>query len=170
MLTGKAEFFRWIIVCTALPMAILADYTDLWILYVFIFQRENSRERSLRLIARNLTTLCISISVTRRCFWWAGPVFWNSLSAALDPQLSLPWRSLYIWRLNCSADRQCAVGPFMTRSTNLLIIIIIIIIIIKIVSAIIAKKKWNVKPEDFTALCIWRYHQSVQVQMPLYFL
>ena len=46
-----------------------------------------------------------------------------------EPQLSLPRRSLDIWRLTCSADWQRARGLFRTRSTNLLIIIIIIIII-----------------------------------------
>ena len=40
-----------------------------------------------------------------------------------DPQLSRHWRSLDIWRRTCSADRQRVWGPFMTRSTNLLIII-----------------------------------------------
>jgi len=39
-------------------------------------------------------------------------------------QLSPHWRSLDIWRPICSADRQRIWGPFMTRSTNLLIIII----------------------------------------------
>jgi len=42
------------------------------------------------------------------------------------PQLSPHWRSLDTWRPTRSADRQRVWGPFMTRSTNLLIIIIII--------------------------------------------
>ena len=42
-----------------------------------------------------------------------------------EPQLSPPRRSLDIWRLTCSADRQRARGLFRTRSTSLLIIIII---------------------------------------------
>jgi len=58
-------------------------------------------------------------------FTVAGPVIWNSLPAALWYVTLHPWRSLHIWRLTCSADRQHVWGPFMTRSTNLLIIIMI---------------------------------------------
>ena len=53
-----------------------------------------------------------------------------------EPQLSPHWRSLDIWRPTCTADRLHVWGPFMTRSTNLLINIIIIIKALTITSGL----------------------------------
>ena len=61
---------------------------------------------------------------------WGWGVLWSQVQSSgtvyqspCEPQLSPHWRSLDIWRPTCSADRQCVWGPFMMRSTNLLIII-----------------------------------------------